>query len=248
MTKKNGVFAFAGRAENKEIEISTDNISAIDKDGDGTVFTVDLSNVSTQGMSSVKAAVWSAENGQDDIVWYDMKAKGNGCTIDVPIRNHKHIGDYNVYVYLQDKRRGMHFLTKTAFKVTICENAEVHIEKQNASKGTFRVVIEGVKGAKKVQIPVWCDKNQKDIVWYDAKKEGSKYYADVNIANHKYSLGNYQAHVYITTLSNVLCFIGNTSTEVNVFADSLTATDTDGTERTYQLSVTGVNTQGMTDV
>ena len=248
VTKKNGVFAFAGRAENKEIEISTDNISAIDKDGDGTVFTVDLSNVSTQGMSSVKAAVWSAENGQDDIVWYDMKAKGNGYTVDVPIRNHKHIGDYNVHVYLQDKRGGMHFLTKTAFKVTICENAEVHIEKQNASKGTFRVVVEGVKGAKKVQIPVWCDKNQKDIVWYDAKKEGSKYYADVNIANHKYNLGNYQAHVYITTLSNVLCFIGNTSTEVNVFADSLTATDANGTERTYQLSAAGTNTQGMIDV
>lgn len=247
-TEKNGLFTCIGTAS-ADANVSAGSVSAKDKNEDGSVFHVEASDVVSQGMSTVKAAVWSEKNGQDDIIWYDMKQSGKTYSVDVPITSHKNTGKYNVHLYLQDRKGGMHFLTKTEFEITESQTSDIQarIDKKDDQKGTFRVVVSGVKSARKVQIPVWCDKDQKDIKWYDAKKDGADYYADVNISNHKYNTGDYKIHVYMTTMDDTLKCIASTSSEVKISAEAVTAADKDQnqTQNTYQVKVSGVVTQGM---
>ncbi|MCJ0602010.1 GBS Bsp-like repeat-containing protein, partial [Enterococcus cecorum] len=53
-------------------------------------------------------------------------------------------------------------------------------------------------GVKEILVPIWSDKNQKDIKWYKASKQvDGSYVVHMNIANHKYNRGTYTTHVYM---------------------------------------------------
>ena len=212
MKKQDDTLVFLTKTETA-VTLSAGKMTIEDIDGTETIFKAYLSDLNTQGMTDMQIAVWSEENGQDDLCWYSAKKAGDEYNLSIPIRNHKSMGKYYVHAYMKDYKGGMHFLDNTEFQVSGVDGATVKIDKENVSKGTFRVTVEGLENAEKVQIPVWCDKNQKDIIWYDAKKGKSDagkeiYYTDVDIANHQYSLGEYKAHVYVTKKNGVFAFAG----------------------------------------
>ena len=79
------------------------------------VYGVTVSGVYSNG--TVKYAVWSDVNGQDDIIWYDATTSGTTATGLINVTNHSGTGTYHVHVYQSDNGK-MYFLTSTDFTVT----------------------------------------------------------------------------------------------------------------------------------
>ena len=78
------------------------------------VYGVTVSGVYSSG--TVKYAVWSDVNGQDDIIWYDATTSGTTATGLINVTNHSGTGTYHVHVYQSDNGK-MYFLTSTDFTV-----------------------------------------------------------------------------------------------------------------------------------
>jgi len=79
------------------------------------VYGVTVSGVYSNG--TVKYAVWSDTNGQDDIKWYDATTSGTTATGLINVTNHSGTGTYHLHVYQSDNGK-MYFLTSTDFTVT----------------------------------------------------------------------------------------------------------------------------------
>ena len=78
------------------------------------VYSVTVSGVYSSG--TVKYAVWSDVNGQDDIIWYDATTSGTTATGLINVANHSGTGTYHLHVYQSDNGQ-MYFLTSTDFTV-----------------------------------------------------------------------------------------------------------------------------------
>lgn len=78
------------------------------------VYSVTVSGVYSSG--TVKYAVWSDTNGQDDIKWYDATTSGTIATGLTNVANHSGTGTYHLHVYQSDNGQ-MYFLTSTDFTV-----------------------------------------------------------------------------------------------------------------------------------
>lgn len=63
-------------------------------------------------------------------------------------------------------------------------------------------IIEKREYVQKVQFAVWSeDGGQDDLIWYDISPNADgEYEKDIFISNHKYALGKYYVHIYITVL------------------------------------------------
>lgn len=67
-------------------------------------FNIRIDNIQTSyKVASVKAAVWSSVNGQDDLKWYTIPYSGNSGNITKNISGHKNSkGVYNIHIYVRD--------------------------------------------------------------------------------------------------------------------------------------------------
>lgn len=137
-------------------------------------------------------AVWSEENGQDDIKWY--VDNGTGTTI-AALKNHSGYGKYNIHTYVsQDgKMSGISCQDITINK----QDVSYQINKINDT--TYDVLVTNVpEYITSITVPVWSNANgQDDIKWYTTTKIGEgTYKAQVNLANHGYASGDYSVHIY----------------------------------------------------
>lgn len=78
------------------------------------VYGVTVSGVYSNG--TVKYAVWSDTNGQDDIKWYDATTSGTTATGLINVANHSGTGTYHLHAYQSDNGQ-MYFLTSTDFTI-----------------------------------------------------------------------------------------------------------------------------------
>lgn len=66
--------------------------------------------------------------------------------------------------------------------------------------GSFELRVKGLADAKNlvsVRVPVWCDPNQGDIVWYELQRQEHDEFSIIGgIDQHQQHRGTYQAHVY----------------------------------------------------
>nr|WP_280641391.1 GBS Bsp-like repeat-containing protein [Streptococcus dysgalactiae] len=106
-------------------------------------FDVIISNVyNPGGVKGVKVPIWSTQNGQDDIIWYDATLQSNGTyKVSVSASNHQNnTGEYNVplyYVQNDGSLRGIAVTTVTVQKKTSSIKATV-----NGSTYTFTDTVE----------------------------------------------------------------------------------------------------------
>lgn len=93
VTFSNGVRVFAGRTT---YTVAVSNQTYLKENSDGTVTAVLYSD---QPLTNPSVAVWSQENGQDDLKWYTLTSNGSCYSAVLSIRNHKHNGVYNAHFY-----------------------------------------------------------------------------------------------------------------------------------------------------
>ena len=82
------------------------------------------------------------------------------------------------------------FLESASITTPVPEISGVEVDEISYKNGEFQVVISGVKNQElieKIQVPIWADVNQKDIIWYTARQDlEGNYVVDVDIADHEY--------------------------------------------------------------
>ena len=181
-----------------QAEITVKDIDKTEKE-----YQLNVTNAGVFGnLRQVQFAVWSEENGQDDIQWINGTAGANGSWSSKAIINQfKSYGTYNAHIYGTLENGSSVFMGNTTFEVSK-PTWKVEIENKNDEEGTFEIKIKDIEsksGVSQIQVPVWCAEDQNDIQWYVAEKQSDgTYEVKVSIANHKYHYGEYKIHTYLT--------------------------------------------------
>ena len=156
------------------------------------------------GEKEVRIAVWGEKDGQNDLKWYSLGKQLDGnYSLDIKISDHCELGTYNVHAYCVTRGGGMEGLGTTTFEVSsVPIFANVVTSDIDGNKGTFKVTVTGLNaasGIQKVEMPIWCNDNQSDLIWYTAVKSSDfDYTVTMNVKNHQYHFGDYKVHVYVT--------------------------------------------------
>ena len=170
--------------------------------------------------TEVDFEVWTQANGQDDIVCYrGVQTAPNTWTATISISDHYYeTGQYEVHTYITvgGVRTLFH---QTAFQVAPTTASGVQITNFNDLSGSFTVEVSGIvspSSVTSVVIPVWCDPNQSDIVWYTAQPVGNNTWrADVCITNHQNHTGNYTVHAYAYDSRGTCQLVANTGVAIS---------------------------------
>ena len=211
----NGVTEYLGGTS---VEISRPKAVITSQNNENqTWYTITASNVGPQGsIKQVQIAVWSLENGQDDLVWYDAQNIGSeNWKTSIQIARHKTAGTYNADVYVIGTNGSVTCIGSTTFYVDKPTVENVNIIDRNEPNGTFGVQVSGIHakaGVNKIQIAVWSSKNQNDLRWYDAMANGDgTYKINVSIVDHQKNTGLYYADAYLIDNNGIQVYAGGTT-------------------------------------
>ena len=229
----------------KKVEMSLGGLTA-DVSADEKTVTIVATNA--VGVGSMQFAVWSNVNGQDDLVWYTAKDAGNGIfTAVVPVSRHRgSVGIYNVHAYASNAYATSKLMKTASFTITGPTAGNIEFKNVRTGEGTFTVKLVGSSakaGISNVKVAVWSKADQSNLKWYTAKKQSDGSYSiDVDIANHGYQYGVYNAHVYVTD-NNGITVIAGRSLEMKQPTAVLTATG-NGNQTQFNLKAGNVGYAG----
>ena len=166
---------------------------------------------------TVYHAVWSANNDQDDLVWYKVPTNGQLTA--------KYTGDYGSYLihtYAVVKGK-MVCISATSINVP---KPDVRVQIEKLTDYSAKVTVTDVPVyVHDIQLPTWTSKNgQDDMKWYHAIKQADGSYVYTFYAkNHKFESGHYNVHVYGTNevTHSFTCLSGSDGVDL-IFNESLT--------------------------
>ena len=188
----------------------------------GTFDAVVRNIVAPTGLKEVLVPSWSLAGGQDDLIWHKASRQADGSyRVTIKATDHKNsTGKYRADAYLVDDSNKRFYLTEKVVEVTQTRpSASLFIENNNADLGTFDAVIRNIvapNGVKEVLVPSWSLVNgQDDLVWHKASRQSDgSYRVTIKSSEHKNSLGNYRADVYIVDNANQRHYVTETIVDV----------------------------------
>jgi uncharacterized protein YegP (UPF0339 family) len=188
----------------------------------GTFDAVVRNLVAPTGLKEVLVPSWSLAGGQDDLIWHKATRQADGSyRVTIKATDHKNsTGKYRADAYLVDDSNKRFYLTEKVVEVTQTRpSASLFIENNNTDLGTFDAVIRNIvapNGVKEVLVPSWSLVNgQDDLVWHKASRQSDgSYRVTIKSSEHKNSLGNYRADVYIVDNANQRHYVTETIVDV----------------------------------
>lgn len=188
----------------------------------GTFDAVVRNIVAPTGLKEVLVPSWSLAGGQDDLIWHKASRQADGSyRVTIKATDHKNsTGKYRADAYIVDDSNKRFYLTEKVVEVTQTRpSASLVIENNNADLGTFDAVIRNIvapNGVKEVLVPSWSLVNgQDDLVWHKASRQSDgSYRVTIKSSEHKNSLGNYRADLYIVDNANQRHYVTETIVDV----------------------------------
>ena len=188
----------------------------------GTFDAVVRNIVAPTGLKEVLVPSWSLDGGQDDLIWHKATRQADGSyRVTIKATDHKNsTGKYRADAYIVDDSNKRFYLTEKVVEVTQTRpRASLVIENNNADLGTFDAVIRNIvapNGVMEVLVPSWSLVNgQDDLVWHKASRQSDgSYRVTIKASEHKNSLGNYRADLYIVDNANQRHYITETIVDV----------------------------------
>lgn len=188
----------------------------------GTFDAVVRNIVAPTGLKEVLVPSWSLAGGQDDLIWHKATRQADGSyRVTIKSTDHKNsTGKYRADAYIVDDSNKRFYLTEKVVEVTQTRpSASLFIENNNADLGTFDAVIRNIvapNGIKEVLVPSWSLVNgQDDLVWHKASRQSDgSYRVTIKASEHKNSLGNYRADLYIVDNANQRHYVTETIVDV----------------------------------
>ena len=188
----------------------------------GTFDAVVRDIVAPNGIKDILVPSWSLAGGQDDLIWHKATRQADGSyRVTIKATDHKNsTGRYRADAYLVDNSNTPFYLTEKVVEVTQTRpTASLIIENNNAELGTFDAVVRNISapnGIKEVLVPSWSLVNgQDDLIWHKATRQSDgSYRVTIKSDEHKNSLGNYRADLYIVDNKNQHHYITETVVDV----------------------------------
>ena len=223
--------------------ITSSGIKITDQNDKNGTFRVEVGNITSPAdLTSVRVAVWSEINGQDDLKWYNLKKNDSGWFADIDSGNHGYDqGNYQVHLYAEDSRNiNVCLDTKT---VTIhSENSSVNMTVwTNDTQSHIAARLQNAffdRDIVNVKFAVWSEVNgQDDLKWYDATKaSNSSWEAVFAVADHKGSVGKYQIHAYTVSKSGIMKCIQTGNIVINgLSGGSIRIAEQDNVKGTFRV-------------
>lgn len=149
------------------------------------------------GVKSVRVAVWTEKNGQDDLKWVDAAVKDNTASAIIYLGDHNYEeGIYHTHIYAYDysgKQTGV-AASDTAIDYTAPELAETQFVKKNHSRFVIGGKVEDmISGVDRIEIrTVWPggEVTEKAVI------TGNNWEYAFNFTDHQAGSGYY--YIYIT--------------------------------------------------
>lgn len=163
-------------------------------------YKVEVNNIVVPGgLKSVKYAIWSSENWQDDLKWY-TKSYSSSSKSSVLTYNAAEFSSYGLYyvdVYGVSQSGKSVYLGGCTYERENPSDSKIRIQSDNELKYVIKLAAGDVpSNAQNVRFAVWsADGGQDDIKWYYAALKDGYYTATANIKNHG-SKGLYYVHAY----------------------------------------------------
>ena len=194
----------------------------------GTFDAVVSNIVAPTGLKEVLVPSWSLVGGQDDLIWHKATRQADGSyRVTIKATDHKDsTGNYRADAYIVDDSNNRHYISEKVVDVRQSRpTASLTIENNNVSTGSFDAVIRNVvapNGVKEILVPSWSLENgQDDLVWHKANRQSDgSYRVTIKASDHKNSLGNYRADLYVVDNDNNRHYV--TETVVTVKHDKPT--------------------------
>lgn len=245
ITDITGCFYYA-KAVTHSVVIETGELTVTQGESNKRQYSIEIKNVCVPGgVEEIQFPIWSAVGGQDDIYWYKASKQVDGSyQLKMSLENHKGLGLFNVHLYAKMPNGSLNYIGKTTFETKSPKIGEVSIFNEKKMAGEFQVKITGVENdelIEKIQVPIWSEKNQEDIVWYTAiRNNDGDYVVNVNISNHKYNTGIYNVHVYLTDVTGGMECVGRTTCNMQAEYSNFSAENKDGIEKNYKITLNGL--------
>ena len=225
----------------------------------GTFDAVVRNLVAPTGLKEVLVPSWSLAGGQDDLIWHKATRQADGSyRVTIKATDHKNsTGKYRADAYLVDDSNKRFYLTEKVVEVTQTRpSASLFIENNNADLGTFDAVIRNIvapNGVKEVLVPSWSLVNgQDDLVWHKASRQSDgSYRVTIKSSEHKNSLGNYRADVYIVDNANQRHYVTETIVDVkhNKPVGTISVVNNNNDTGTFDVLITNLtNPSGISGV
>ncbi len=244
-----GAMTFLGNT-NVKIQPEAETLSLDQKSTEADALLTGLKTCGT--VAEVKAAVWSAVNGQDDLTWETARQQADGTwKANLPLDKHTGTGTYYVHVYAFTKTGQPVFLKKTEFSVDAPAELPLKVYNLQASvSGTSFTLradrITAPFAVKTVKIAVWSKADQSDIVWYDMAKKGEEYTVTSTTAKHRNNTGRYHAHLYLQGTDGKMHFGSNTDFTVEQQKESrVTVSSVDQDRGRFTITVSPGDSSGI---
>ena len=141
----------------------------------------------------IRLAVWSEENDQDDLVWYDAeKTRSQQWSATVDMNDHSGTGTYHIHAFSDD---GL-IATQTVY-ITRGDGSTTLFADMEGDGQTLKLTLEGAPDTlEEVQFAVWCDRGgQDDLLWYEARNTGGLWEGYAHVGNHG-GAGKFMIHAY----------------------------------------------------
>lgn len=192
-------------------------------------FEIELSNCEVEDGGLLKAAVWSEDKEQDDLKWLPLeKTAENTYGMKIKIKDFKSLGQYVAHIYYQKKDGSNEYVGGKKFLVTEMSGGKVTLDEQKYEDGKASIKvseIESPSGIESVRVAVWSAADQKDMHWYDAKRQGDAWYINMDIASyHKNNWSLYTAHVYAVDGNGFQKYVGGVKVDFSLAKTSAVVT------------------------
>ncbi len=186
-------------------------------------------------------AIWSNENGQDDLKWVDATLNSKTAKASVSLSNFKHTGDFHVHCYRFDKNGTATYVDGTMF------NLEAPSVKCSLSDlqdgGIFKFHMDSISvpsGSKSVKIAVWSKSDKSDVRW--GKWNGNDITCRLYSFNNNF--GTYHVEVYVTDNNGMVTLAGSckkTYKNTMTFAYNVKMAAPDVTSSKFTVTIKGLN-------
>ena len=146
-------------------------------------------------------AIWSYENGQDDLRW----VRAQDYQTDIDLQDFK-AGQYIIHTYITIDEKPV-FLQGLDVNIT---RPKPSITSSISEQAVLDIAVHNISpDVKEVLLPVWSNVNgQDDLKWYTAQRQANgTYTARIFLKHHQFNTGAYSIHLYTKDTSNQQSFV-----------------------------------------
>jgi surface antigen len=175
----------------------------------GNTLSIYYQRSAVQKGAKIDYAIWSHENGQDDLRW--VQAQDYQTTIDLQAFK---AGQYSIHAYITVDGRAV-FLQGLEVAIT---RPKLSLTTSISELAVLDIAVHNIgPDVKEVLLPIWSNVNgQDDLKWYTAQRQANgTYTARIFLKHHQFNTGAYSIHLYTKDSSGRMSFISHSEVSIS---------------------------------